>query len=128
LRFATIETWVWPRAALFKDGFFVDFHASDARLPGSVRELLERGPALMQAAQRAVDRTDAVRYEAGKVKHHAPVHNPHKIICLGLNYRDHAAEANALLPREPIVFSKYDTALIGYGEPIVLPLVSQEVD
>lgn len=58
----------------------------------------------------------------------APVHDPHKIICLGLNYRDHATETAAAIPREPIVFSKYATALIGHDAAIVLPAVSQEVD
>ena len=56
------------------------------------------------------------------------MHHPHKIICLGLNYRDHAAETNAAIPKEPIVFSKYPTALIGHGESIILPPVSQKVD
>ena len=51
-----------------------------------------------------------------------------KIICIGLNYRDHAAETGAALPKDPILFSKYPTALIGHGEAIVLPPVSKEVD
>src|SRR5262249_33430492 len=50
------------------------------------------------------------------------------IICVGLNYRDHAAETNAAIPREPILFSKYVTALVGPEAAIVLPPVSQEVD
>jgi 2-keto-4-pentenoate hydratase/2-oxohepta-3-ene-1,7-dioic acid hydratase in catechol pathway len=128
MRLATIETWAGPRAALLKDNFFVDLHASDARLPSSVRELLEGGPALLQAALRSSERVDIIQYEASKVKFHAPVHNPHKIICLGLNYRDHAAEANVPIPSEPIVFSKYATSLIGHGAAIALPPVSQEVD
>ena len=128
MRLATIETWAGPRAAVQQGDFFVDIHASDARLPASVRQLLEGGPPLLQAAQRTADRTDAVKIEAGKVKFHAPVHDPHKIICLGLNYRDHAAESGAAIPTEPIVFSKYPTALIGHGEAIVVPPVSQKVD
>jgi 2-keto-4-pentenoate hydratase/2-oxohepta-3-ene-1,7-dioic acid hydratase in catechol pathway len=57
-----------------------------------------------------------------------PIPDPHKILCIGLNYRDHAAETGAALPREPVVFSKFATALIGHDQPIVLPRVSQEVD
>jgi 2-keto-4-pentenoate hydratase/2-oxohepta-3-ene-1,7-dioic acid hydratase in catechol pathway len=57
-----------------------------------------------------------------------PVPDPQKIICIGLNYRDHAAETNAPIPREPILFSKYVTALVGPEAAIVLPPVSQEVD
>ena len=48
----------------------------------------------------------------------APVFNPDKIICVGLNYRDHAAEQGAQLPREPVIFSKFASALTGHGKPI----------
>jgi 2-keto-4-pentenoate hydratase/2-oxohepta-3-ene-1,7-dioic acid hydratase in catechol pathway len=56
------------------------------------------------------------------------VPDPPKILCIGLNYRDHAAESGAPLPKEPVVFSKFATALIGPGDAIVLPAVSREVD
>ena len=48
---------------------------------------------------------------------------PQKIVCVGLNYRDHAAESGAPIPRDPVLFSKYATALIGHGDNIVLPPV-----
>ena len=51
-----------------------------------------------------------------------------KIICLGLNYADHAQESGAPIPREPVLFSKYASALIGHEAPIVLPSCSNEVD
>ncbi len=54
--------------------------------------------------------------------------DPRKIICIGLNYRDHAAESGVPVPPEPILFSKYPTTLIGHLDRIVLPRVSQEVD
>jgi len=62
------------------------------------------------------------------VRLRAPILNPRKIICLGLNYRDHAQETKAEIPTDPILFSKYATAIIGPDEPILLPEVSQEVD
>ncbi len=65
---------------------------------------------------------------ADKVKFHAPIVDPRKVVCVGLNYKDHAAESGAPIPKEPVLFSKYATALIGHGETIVLPKVSQEVD
>jgi 2-keto-4-pentenoate hydratase/2-oxohepta-3-ene-1,7-dioic acid hydratase in catechol pathway len=58
----------------------------------------------------------------------APVPRPGKIICIGLNYRDHAAESNMPIPQKPVVFSKFSTAVIGPGEPVVLPSTSQQVD
>lgn len=58
----------------------------------------------------------------------APLSNPPKIICVGLNYRDHARECNAEIPTVPTLFSKYTTSIIGPGEAIVLPKNSKEPD
>lgn len=57
-----------------------------------------------------------------------PLRRPGKIICLGLNYRDHAAEIGAEPPRVPLLFAKYTNTLIGPGEDIRLPAVSGAVD
>ncbi|MEM6363144.1 MAG: fumarylacetoacetate hydrolase family protein [Planctomycetota bacterium] len=57
-----------------------------------------------------------------------PVGNPKKIICIGLNYRDHAIETGAEPPSLPIVFSKFNTALTGDHQPIKLPAISDQVD
>jgi len=58
----------------------------------------------------------------------APIPRPPKIICIGLNYRDHAAESKMEIPKVPTVFSKYATAVIGPGESIVLPRLSTKPD
>ncbi|MGH9969035.1 MAG: fumarylacetoacetate hydrolase family protein [Pyrinomonadaceae bacterium] len=58
----------------------------------------------------------------------APVPRPGKVICIGLNYRDHAAESKMAIPERPVVFSKFATAVIAPGEPVVLPSTSQQVD
>jgi len=58
----------------------------------------------------------------------APIAWPPKIICLGLNYRDHAAEQNAPLPDEPIIFMKPHTAVIGPDEPVIKPAFVKELD
>ena len=50
-----------------------------------------------------------------------PPVSPSKIVCVGLNYKDHAAEQNKPIPPEPLLFLKPSTAVIGPGEPIVLP-------
>jgi 2-keto-4-pentenoate hydratase/2-oxohepta-3-ene-1,7-dioic acid hydratase in catechol pathway len=63
-----------------------------------------------------------------EVKVLAPVLSPPKIICLGLNYRDHAAEQKASLPDEPIIFMKPRTAIVGPGEPIVKPSFVKQLD
>lgn len=58
----------------------------------------------------------------------APILSPPKIICLGLNYRDHAAEAKKPLPEEPIIFMKPRTSIIGPDEPIVKPSFVKKLD
>ena len=58
----------------------------------------------------------------------APIARPPKIICIGLNYRDHAEESKMAIPETPTVFSKYATSVIGPGAPIVLPKNSVKPD
>jgi 2-keto-4-pentenoate hydratase/2-oxohepta-3-ene-1,7-dioic acid hydratase in catechol pathway len=58
----------------------------------------------------------------------APVPRPGKIICVGLNYRDHAAESQLPVPTSPVVFAKFPTAVVGPDEPIRLPPSSAHVD
>lgn len=58
----------------------------------------------------------------------APIPRPPKIICIGLNYRDHAEESNMPIPEVPTVFAKFPTAVIGPGQPIVLPKASKRPD
>jgi 2-keto-4-pentenoate hydratase/2-oxohepta-3-ene-1,7-dioic acid hydratase in catechol pathway len=128
MQLATIETPAGLRAAIRKDTAYIDLHATDPALPPSVRRLLEEGPAALRAAEQAARRTKVVEYPAEQVRLLPPVPDPAKIICLGLNYRDHAKESGATVPRDPVLFSKYATALIGPKQPIVLPAVSSEVD
>ena len=58
----------------------------------------------------------------------APVPRPGKLIAIGLNYRDHAAESKMAIPERPVVFSKFTTSVIGPDEPVVLPPGSDKVD
>jgi len=57
-----------------------------------------------------------------------PIERPQKIICVGLNYRDHAEEQGVALPERPLLFAKWPNTLIGPGDPIRLPTISDEVD
>jgi acylpyruvate hydrolase len=57
-----------------------------------------------------------------------PIDRPSKIVCVGLNYRDHAEEQGTELPGAPLLFAKWPNALIGPGEPIVIPRASERVD
>jgi 2-keto-4-pentenoate hydratase/2-oxohepta-3-ene-1,7-dioic acid hydratase in catechol pathway len=84
--------------------------------------LIKDSNALDQAKQKGwlVERRDAYWF--------APVPRPGKLICIGLNYRDHAAESNMPIPDRPVIFSKFPTSVIAPGEPVVIPPTSQQVD
>jgi 2-keto-4-pentenoate hydratase/2-oxohepta-3-ene-1,7-dioic acid hydratase in catechol pathway len=58
----------------------------------------------------------------------APVTRPSKIVCIGLNFRDHAAESGMDLPREPVMFFKATTALAGPNDPVVIPRGGTKLD
>jgi len=58
----------------------------------------------------------------------APVPRPGKIICIGMNYRDHAHEIGLGVPNAPTIFSKFSSCVIAPGEPVVLPAGSTQVD
>jgi len=58
----------------------------------------------------------------------SPVARPSKIVCIGLNYADHARETNATPPPEPVIFLKATTALTGPNDPIMLPRESAKTD
>lgn len=58
----------------------------------------------------------------------SPVPRPSKIVCIGLNYRDHAAETKAEPPKEPVLFFKSTTSLVGPNDPLMMPKNSSKVD
>ncbi len=57
-----------------------------------------------------------------------PIARPSKIVCIGLNFRDHAAESKAEVPKEPVIFFKSTTALVGPNDPLVIPRNAKKVD
>jgi 2,4-diketo-3-deoxy-L-fuconate hydrolase len=65
---------------------------------------------------------------ASSVRLGPPICRPSKIICIGLNYRDHAAETKAEAPKEPVLFFKATTSLVGPNDNLVRPLNSSKVD
>jgi len=105
----------------------VDLQHADPMLPGSVLGILEGGPAALAQASAAAEAAKETR-DATSVKLAAPIPNPGKILCIGLNYADHAAESGQPLPDYPIVFSKYSNTVIGSGDAIILPKVTDMVD
>src|SRR5579862_9250417 len=112
-------------------------------LPDSLTYLLEGGDEALAAA-REVERRMAGEIESGRapagpdgarlsfgradVRLGPPIPRPGKIICLGLNYAEHAREGGGEPPKVPMFFAKFANTLIGSGAPIVLPRESRQMD
>lgn len=100
----------------------------------TTRRLLALAPAdLVQLAQAAASHAGALRdrgalHDADAVRLGPPVTDPQKIICLGLNYRDHAKEAGLGAPAAPMFFAKFANSLIGPTDAIVPPRTTEQVD
>ncbi len=105
---------------------FLDLCAFDHDLPGSVHEILNRSGGLAQAEAAMELAREKEAILTGELQ--APIAAPEKVICIGLNYREHARETNAEIPDEPVCFGKYANTIGGPGSKIVLPAVSREVD
>lgn len=103
-----------------------------AEVPADAAAFLRGGAQALERARAAVryamEVPSLVTHPRSALRLLSPVPNPPKVICLGLNYMDHAAEASMKPPDYPVLFSKYASTLIGHGEPIRIPRVSDKVD
>jgi len=107
----------------------VDLHRAAPELPVDAIAFLAGGVSTRARAAEILSAppTSAITaYDAGRLA--APIPRPGKIICIGLNYRDHVAESAQVVPDYPTVFAKYATCIIGPREAIVLPRDSERVD
>jgi acylpyruvate hydrolase len=94
-------------------------------IPASTRGFLEGGAATQDAVKSI---TEWVTVPASGARLHAPIADPGKFICIGLNYRDHAEEAGQAIPKEPPIFPKWANAILDPGEPILRPRGSKALD
>ncbi|MCP8971313.1 fumarylacetoacetate hydrolase family protein [Ectobacillus ponti] len=99
---------------------------------GTLKQLIVQGEKGLQTIESILHK--AVRdnpdfFEQEETVVYGPsVDNPEKIICIGLNYINHAAESKMAVPKEPIVFSKFSNALAAHNQPIVLPDLAVKYD
>lgn len=107
-------------------GKYLDLAAIDASLPTCLKALLAAKDGLSRAAAAVARGTASGPWVEGTLE--LPFPSPGKLICIGLNYRDHAIESNAPIPEEPICFSKFASAIGGPGSDVPLPSVCTQVD
>jgi len=87
---------------------------------------LENG--FLAKAKAAIEENSLPTFARNKIEICAPVPRPNKIICIGLNYRDHAEESGMPIPKSPIIFSKFSTCVTAPNQAILLPQGSEQVD
>ncbi|HEY4720870.1 MAG TPA: fumarylacetoacetate hydrolase family protein, partial [Anaerolineae bacterium] len=99
------------------------------RLPTDMIAFLKEGDAALELAQQAIAAAREPDLVAETdIRLLAPILRPGKIICLGHNYYDHMGQGNEVPPEHPTFFCKTANTIIGMGQPIVLPKISQQVD
>ncbi len=107
----------------------VDLNRADAALPVDMIQLLNGGRDALARARAAVDAPPAAAVlDRAAVTLKAPIPRPGKIMCIGLNYRDHAAESKQAVPEYPTLFAKYANTVTDPGGPIVIPKATAQVD
>jgi len=107
----------------------VDLNKAEPSLPTDMITFLNLGVQGRHHAAAALAQAPAgATVPLASVTLKAPIPRPGKILCIGLNYKEHAAESHEELPKYPVVFAKYNNCVIGPHEPIVLPKISSRPD
>ena len=131
MRLATLQTDRGQRLVSVHDASdagpqFVDLCSADSELPTSVRSLLSSEEGLQRASAAHNRGVEQQSFLEGEML--APIPDPQKILCIGLNYADHAAESGVEPPSEPVCFSKFGNTITGPNAPIRLPAAASQVD
>lgn len=96
--------------------------------PQSLKALIAAAPALREEIARAAAEPGAARLPLSEVRLLNPIEDAGKIICLGLNYADHAKEGGHEIPTYPAMFLRAATSMIGPYDPMILPACSEQLD
>jgi acylpyruvate hydrolase len=104
-----------------------------ALFSASTRAFLQAGEVALTALSQMAEAVKArrlhwVSHSRASARLLAPIHDPEKLICIGLNYKDHAEEAKLPIPKEPPLFAKWTNAVLDPGEPILRPRGCQQLD
>ena len=126
MRLITYRSPTGPRVAATQNGVCVDLNHADPNIPCCIKAFLAQGAEGLRHAANALLVGKPVPTEELELLPVIP--KPEKIICVGLNYADHARESGMAIPTEPVIFNKFSSTVRAHGQSIVLPCVSSEVD
>ncbi len=129
MRFVSYEWRSKPALGLRSAGGILPLADVVPGLPDALPALLALGPSTMARIADAVGQATQVSpIDAGSIRLLPPITQAGKILCLGLNYADHAAESKHARPDFPVIFLRANTSLVAHGQPIVRPLQSSALD
>lgn len=110
---------------LEKDGV-KDLSSNSDTIPNCMVKLLHNHEDFVRVVKE--NSKDCQVLQLNEVKLLSPITGCEKVVCVGLNYKDHCSEQNLALPEEPVIFSKFPSAIIASGDNIIIPKLSDEVD
>jgi acylpyruvate hydrolase len=129
MRLVAFELAGAARLGLVDGDGVIDLAEAAPDLPRDLTGLIRAGaPALAAAAQAARTVRPAARHKLDGLRFLPPIEHPGKIICLGLNYADHAKEGGHAKPEYPSFFMRCGTSLVAHGEAMLRPQASVQLD
>jgi len=126
MRLVTYERAGGRAAGFLRDDTIVPFDAVEG--PRTVREFIVEEKARQEELADRADGFGGELIDVESIRLGPPVDDPGKILCIGLNYRDHAEETGMQAPSSPIVFAKFANSLVGPDDEVVIPPTADQID
>lgn len=127
MRFVTFTTGTAKGVAVkAADGRYHGYLENDVRYPGSLLDLVRSGAETM--ARAGAELMLAPTIDSSAMQLLPPLETSEKILCVGLNYRDHSAESGFESPDYPVLFARFASSLIGHAAPMIRPIASEQLD
>ncbi len=129
MRILTFDKTGTPTLGIRHGDEIIDLSLAAPQLPRDLTALLAAGDeAMAQVAQAAASASAEAVIPVEHITYCPPIPNPPKILCLGLNYVDHASESPYDTPDYPILFTRVTTSLLAHNAPLVRPSCSPQFD
>ena len=106
---------------------FVNLCATDSQIPNNLQSIIA-DEELLSRVKTALDNSGAIRGNTSSISFKPPIEKPGKIVCMGLNYADHAKEGGNARPEYPSFFMRGPSSLTSHLSPIIKPRVSDKLD
>jgi len=129
MRLVSFSTKKGSAVGLREGDFIIDLSVAAPKLPRTLAGILAAGASAKAELKKVAAKPKAkAMLKASKVKLLAPIPSPGKILCVGLNYKDHAAETGNPLPTYPVIFTRFTSTLVPHGGKMLAPKASQMLD